>query len=457
MTDYDLVIVGAGSGNMIPTAVVDAMRIAIVERDRFGGTCLNRGCIPSKMLVHAADVAQTVRRAGRFGIRADLQGTDWPALRDRVFSRTDHDSDETIAGRRASGVDVYVGEARFVGPRLLDLDGQSIHGERMVLAAGSRPMIPDVAGLADVPFHTSDTIMRIDALPASMVIMGGGAIAAEFGHLFGALGTAITIVERAPTLLDAFDADIAQRFTECAAEQFDVRLGTEVTRVDATADGVAVHLEGSNGRAVVEAESLLVAVGRTPNSDVLDVAAGGVAVDDEGRVVIDDMCATNVPNVWAIGDLVNHIELKHLANAQMRVVMHNLLHGDVPRRADFPVLPAAVFADPQIATVGPTEQELCERGDPYVVARRDYADAAWGWALEDTTSFVKLLADPSTRRLVAAHIIGPQAPSLVQPLVQAIFLGNTVDQLAKDVLYIHPAPDEVVSQALLDLVKALAA
>jgi mycothione reductase len=168
------------------------------------------------------------------------------------------------------------------------------------------------------------------------------------------------------------------------------------------------------------------------------------------------MCATNVPGVWAIGDLANHVELKHLANAQMRVVMHNLLHGDDPRRADFPALPAAVFADPQIATVGPTERELRERGDEYVMARRDYSDTAWGWALEDTTGFVKVLADPSTRRLLAGHIISPQAATLVQPIVQAIALGNTVDQLAKDVLYIHPAPPEVVSQALLDLVKALA-
>jgi mycothione reductase len=217
-----------------------------------------------------------------------------------------------------------------------------------------------------------------------------------------------------------------------------------------------VHFADGNGPAVVKAETLLVAVGRTPNSDVLDVAAGGIDVDADGRVVIDDMCATNVPGVWAIGDLANHVELKHLANAQMRVVMHNLLHGTEPRRADFPVLPAAVFADPQIATVGPTEQELRERGERYVAARHDYSDSAWGWALEDTTSFVKLLADPATHRLVAAHIVGPQAATLIQPLVQAISLGNTVDQLAKDVLYIHPASVEVVSQPLLELVKALA-
>jgi mycothione reductase len=456
MTDYDLVVVGAGSGNMIPTKGAGRMRIAIVERGAFGGTCLNRGCIPSKMLVYAADVAETVRHAGRYGIRAELIGADWPAIRDRVFGRTDHDSELTLEGRRESGVDVYVGEARFVGDRLLEVGGHALHGERMVLAAGARPTIPDIAGLADVPFHTTDTIMRVDTLPASMVIVGGGAVAAEIGHVFGAFGTKVTIVERESRLLATFDDDLARYFTERASERFDLRLNTQVGRVERTGRGVAVHLEGDTGPSVVDAQTLLISVGRTPNSDILDVAAGGIAVDEHGRVITDDTCATNVPGVWAIGDLVNHLELKHLANAQMRIAMHNVLHPDDPRHADFPIMPSAVFADPLIATAGPTERALRESGKPFVGARRDYSDTAYGWALEDTTSFVKLIADPTTRRLLAAHIAGPQAASLIQPLVQGISLDNTVDQLAKSVLYIHPAPTEVVSQALLALTAALA-
>jgi Pyruvate/2-oxoglutarate dehydrogenase complex, dihydrolipoamide dehydrogenase (E3) component, and related enzymes len=456
MTDYDLVIVGAGSGNMLPSAVLEGMRVAIIEHDRFGGTCLNRGCIPSKMLVYAAEIAETVRHAGRYGIRAELVGADWPAIRDRVFTRIDAHSEETLVSRRRSGVDVYLGEARFVGPRVLEVDGHQLRGERFVLAVGSRPTIPEIDGLADVPFHTSDTIMRIDALPASMVIVGGGPVAAEMSHVFGAFGTEITIVNRGRLLLGGLDDDLAQRFTERYSARFDVRLDTQVARVERTPNGVALHLEGATGPGVVEAEALLVATGRVPNSDVLDVAAGGITVDEHGHVVTDATYATSVPGVWAIGDVANHFELKHLANAEMRLVLHNILHADDTRRANFPVMPSAVFADPLVATAGPTERALQAKGTPFVVARRDYSDTAYGWALEDTTSFVKLIADPITRRLLAAHLIGPQAATLIQPLVQAIYLDNTVEQLAHDVLYIHPAPTEVIAQALLELGRAQA-
>jgi mycothione reductase len=451
MIDYDLVVVGAGSGNMLPPAATDRMRVAIVERDRFGGTCLNRGCIPSKMLVHAADVAETVRGAATFGIRAELVGADWPALRDRVFARTDQVAEETVALRRRSGVDVYIGEARFVAPRVLEVGGQQLRSERIVLAVGSRPAVPEIAGLADVPLHTTDTIMRVDARPKSMVVIGGGYVAAEMGHVFGAFGTEITIVERDARLLATLDDDVAQRFTERYSERFDLRLGTEVARVERSPRGVAVHLETAAGADVVEAETLLVATGRIPNSDVLDVEAAGIAVDEHGHVITDDTYSTSLPGVWAIGDLANHFELKHLANAEMRIVLHNVLHADDTRRANFPVLPSAVFADPQVGTAGPTERALRQQKRPFIVGRRDYADTGYGWALEDTTSFVKLIADPTTRRLLAAHIIGPQAATLIQPLVQAIYLDNTVEQLAHDVLYIHPAASEVVSQALLDL------
>jgi len=451
MTDYDLVIVGAGSGNMLPTKGLDGLRVAIIERDRFGGTCLNRGCIPSKMLVYAADVAETVRHASRYGVRAELVGADWPAIRDRVFGRIDPLAEHAVASRRRSGVDVYLGEARFVAPRVLEVDGQQLRGERIVLAVGSRPRVPEIVGLDEVPFHTSDTIMRVDTLPTSMVVVGGGYVAAEMSHVFGAFGTAITIVNRGQRLLATLDDDVAQRFTERCSERFDVRLATEVARVERTPQGVAAHLEGEAGQGVVEAEALLMATGRIPNSDILDVATGGLAVDEHGHVLTDETYATSVPGVWAIGDLANHFQLKHLANAEMRLVLHNVLHSDQARRANFPVMPSAVFADPQVATAGPTERALREQGKPFVVARRDYSDTAYGWALEDTTSFVKLIADPATRRLLAAHLIGPQAATLIQPLVQAIYLDNTVEQLAHDVLYIHPAITEVIAQALLEL------
>ena len=170
---YDLVIVGAGSGNMLPAPEFADWRIAVVEADRFGGTCLNRGCIPSKMLVHTADVAQAVRHAGRFGIGARWTGADWPAIRSRIFGRIDPLHEQAVSYRQSSGIDVFLGQARFTGHKVLSVGDDELRADRFVLAAGSRPVIPPLPGLADVPYLTSDTVMRLDALPKSMVVLGG--------------------------------------------------------------------------------------------------------------------------------------------------------------------------------------------------------------------------------------------------------------------------------------------
>jgi mycothione reductase len=448
---YDLVIVGAGSGNMLPAEQLADWRIAVVESDRFGGTCLNRGCIPSKMLVHTADVAEAVRHAARFGLAAKWAGADWPAIRDRVFGRIDPVHERAVAYRRSHGADVFLGQGRFVAPKVLQVGDEVIRAERFVLAAGSRPTIPDIPGLDDVPYLTSDTIMRQDRLPKSMIVLGGGYIAAEMSHIFGSLGTKVTIVARGMHLLSRHDADIRTCFTESYRDRFDLRLDAKAERVSATRRGVRLELTTPAGAQVADADVLLVAAGRTPNSDRLAVAATGVETDAHGHVRTDLTYATNVPGIWALGDLANHFQLKHMANAETRLVRHNLLHPDQPKRASFTVVPSAVFASPQVASVGVTEEQLQAQGRRYRAATRRYSDAAYGWALEDTTSFVKVLADPDTRLLLGAHIIGPQASTLIQPMIQAMCLRNTVDQVAAGVLYIHPALTETVEQALLDL------
>jgi mycothione reductase len=448
---YDLIVIGAGSGNMLISKDFAHWRIAVVEADRFGGTCLNRGCIPSKMLVHTADVAETVRHASRFGIGATFTGVDWGAIRDRIFGRIDPLHDAAVVYRRANGVDVFLGEARFVAPKTIRVGDAVLSAERVVLAAGSRPHVPAIAGLGEVEYLTSDTVMRLDALPESMVILGGGFIAAELGHVFGALGVAVTIIERGPTLLARHDHDVAVAFTDAYRARFDLRLDTIVVAVAPGPQGVRVEVSGPSGPETIEAAALLVATGRVPNTDRLDVAAAGIAVDEHGHVRTDATYRTNVAGIWAFGDLANHFQLKHMANAEARLVRHNLLHPDDPRRSPYSVVPSAVFADPQVASVGATEQELLAAGRPYLVATRPYRDTAYGWALEDTTGFVKVLADPTTRLLLGAHILGPQASSLIQPLIQAMCLGTTVDDVATGVLYIHPALTETVEQALLAL------
>ncbi len=256
---------------------------------------------------------------------------------------------------------------------------------------------------------------------------------------------------RGEHLLSRHDADIRARFTELYRNRFDVRLGAKVERVSATRRGIRLDLTGPAGAQTAAGEVLLVATGRVPNSDRLGVAAAGIEADAHGHVRTDDTYSTSVPGIWALGDLANHFQLKHMANAEARLVRYNLLHPAQPSRAQFTVVPSAVFAGPQVASVGSTEQELQAQGRDYVAATRPHGDAAYGWALEDTTSFVKVPADPATRLLPSAHLIGPQASTLIQPLIQAMCLGSAADQVASGVLYIHPALTEAVEQALLAL------
>jgi mycothione reductase len=453
MTDlhYDLLVIGAGSGNMVLGDLPESWRVAIVEEDRFGGTCLNRGCIPSKMLVHTADVAETVRDAGRFGIGAELVDVNWPAVRQRVFGRLDPKDGQAVAYQRRRGVDVYRHEARFVSPTAVEVGGDQLSADRVVLATGSRPHIPGLAGLESTPYLTSDTVMRIETLPASMVVLGGGAVAAEMSHVFGSLGVKVTIIGKDPVLLDDRDEDVSESFTSRMRDRFEVWTSAEPLRVGRTAGGMEVHFEVGGVVQSVEAEVLLVATGRRPNSDRLDVSAAGIGVDEHGHVVVDKHYRTGMPGIWAFGDLVNHFGLKHMANAEGRVVHHNLTHPEDLIELIAPVVPSAVFAHPQVASAGLTEQWLRSSGARFESATVPYRDVAYGWALEDTGSFVKVIADPVTRLVIGAHIIGAEASLLIQPLVQAMCLRSTVDALATQVIYPHPALSEAVHQALLKL------
>lgn len=472
MPHYDLVIIGTGSGNSVLDSRFAGWRTALVEKGTFGGTCLNVGCIPTKMFVHTADVAATPAAGARLGVDAELRGVRWREVRDRVFGRIDPIASGGRDYRRThqdnAGVTVYEGQARFTGHKQLTVSypgeggpsgsassagrpDETLTAEKFVLAAGSRPVAPDIPGLAGSGYHTSDTIMRIDVLPRRLAILGSGFIAAEFAHVFASFGVEVTVIARSGALLRSEDADISARFTELAARRFDVRLESATERVRRTEAGVALDLTGPDGPATVEADLLLVATGRRPNSDLLDVAATGVATTDGGRVAVDTHQCTNVPGIYALGDLSSPYELKHVANHQARIVQHNLLHPHQQISADHRFVPHAVFTAPQIASVGLTEEQARARGVRFVTATQDYAGIAYGWAMEDTTGFAKLLADPATGLLLGAHLIGPQAATLIQPLIQAMSFGLDARSMARGQLWIHPAMPELVENALLAL------
>ena len=453
MRSFDLLIIGAGSGNSVIGPEHDDWDIAIAEHGLFGGTCLNVGCIPSKMFVYAAEVAALAADSERLGVHTRFDGADWPAVRDRIFDRIDPIAEGGLVYRQElPNVTVYGDTARFVGPRTVEVGGETVTAERIVVAAGARAALPEVDGLTDCGYHTSDTIMRLDDLPERLLVLGGGYIAAELGSVMGAFGSQVTFVLRGDTFLRREDDEIRSRFTAAYSSRFDVRLHTRV--LAARREGPEVVLtvqDGQDDRTELRADELLVATGRIPNGDRLDVTAGGITTNAAGYVVTDDQLRTSAEGVWALGDVTNPVQLKHVANHEARVVRHNLSHPDDPARVDHRFIPHAVFGHPQVASVGLTERECRQQGVAYRSHVQPFSSAAYGWAMEDTQSAIKVIAHAGTRRLLGAHIIGPQASTLIQQLIQGMHFDLTVDQMARQQYYIHPALPEVVEQALLEL------
>ncbi|PTR26548.1 mycothione reductase [Rhodococcus sp. OK519] len=461
MKHFDIAIIGTGSGNSILDNRYDGKKVAILEEGTFGGTCLNVGCIPTKMYVYAAEVARTITESSKLGIDATLDDVRWPDIVKRVFGRIDPISagGERYRTHDCANVTVFRGHARFVGPRTIDTGtGEVITADQVVIAAGSRPIVPNEILESGVRFHTNDDIMRLPALPERLVILGSGFIAAEFAHVFSALGVQVSIIGRSDRLLRHLDRDVSDWFTELAQRKWDVHLGNPMIAVRASGNGIEIEL--SDGT-VVAGDELLVAVGRTPNGDRLDAALGGVAVDESARVIVDEYQRTTAEGVFALGDVSSPYQLKHVANHEMRVVQHNLLHdawNDTAvdsnsrlRRTDHRFVPAAVFTDPQIADVGMTEEQAREAGLDITVKVQNYGDVAYGWAMEDDEGFCKVIAERGTGRLLGAHVIGAQAPTVIQPLIQAMSFGLCADDMATGQYWIHPALPEVVENALLGL------
>jgi mycothione reductase len=449
MQHFTLAIIGSGSGNSLVPEDPGQGPVALIEDGPFGGTCLNRGCIPTKIFAHTADIAAEIRRAAAFGLGAELTGVGWKAVQDRVFAHTGQISAD---GRRdradADGVRLFEGRARFRGPHELVIDDQThITADQIVVATGGRPSVPPVIAESGVTFHTSDTVMHIDELPASMVIVGGGYVAVEFAHIFSCLGVDVRLVEMAPRLIDTFDTAIAERFTALAARTWDVHVSAEITGVRADGTGIAVELQDGP---VVTGDLLLVATGRQPNSDDLGLDAAGVSLRDDGHIQVDEYGRTTGDGIWSLGDVSSPFELKHVANAEARTLAHNLAHPGDLRPFPHDWVPAAVFTEPQVATVGARCQDL-DGHRPYVAATQDYDDTTYGWALRDTSGVCTLYADPATGRLLGAHILGSQAALLIQPLVQAASTGLGVAEMARGQYWIHPALSEVVENALLKL------
>jgi mycothione reductase len=459
---YDLTIIGTGSGNSIPDPSFDpryqSMRVAICEEGTFGGTCLNVGCIPTKMFVYAAEVAETIRNSSRYGIDSSIEKVRWPEIVSRVFGRIDPISAGGEEYKRGlPNVSVYASHTRF-GPTQPDgrytlrtEAGDEFTSDQVVIAAGSRVRIPPAITDCGVHYETSDTIMRIPALPDHLVIVGGGFVAAEFAHVFSALGVHVTIVVRGDGLLTHCDDAICHSFTALASQKWDLRTHENV--IGSHQDGDRIVLELDDGK-TLGADMLLVATGRISNGDRLDAELAGVDLKD-GMVVVDEYQRTTARGIYALGDVSSQYQLKHVANHEMRVVRHNLLRDwdDTAgmTKSDHRYVPSAVFTEPQIATVGLTESEAIDAGYDIMVKVQRYGDTAFGWAMEDEHGIVKLIGDRATGKILGAHLMGYQASSLIQPIIQAMSLGQTAKEVASGQYWIHPALSEVIENALLGL------
>ena len=454
--DFDLIIIGGGSGNSIISRELSHLSIALIDDgEHFGGTCLNAGCIPTKMFVHVADVAAEALHAGGLGLRVPTAHAEWAKIRDRVFGRIDPLSEAGFRNRdvKIPNVTVFRESMRFIDRHELEgASGVRLRAPRIVIAAGSRPRpLPAAQGMLNPAIHDSDSIMRIDALPDSMLIVGGGAVAAEFAHVFSAFGVAVTQVVRADRALDRLDADVAERFTELARTRWTVITGAAVASID---DDLVVTLDTG---VTLRPEIVLLAIGRIPNSDTLNLGAVGFDLHADGRLVVDSeqralSGGRPVEGLFGLGDVSSEWQLKHVANHEARVVQHNLLHPDSPIGGDPGPVPAAIFSSPQVAYFGLTASQA----PGAIVTSRAYDSTAWGWALEDSTSFCTLVVDADTGLILGAHIIGPEASILIQTLVFAASRGIPVQGLARSMYWPHPAASEVVENALLDAEKELA-
>jgi dihydrolipoamide dehydrogenase len=449
MKEFDLIVIGSGSGLDVANAAAQrGMKVAVIEKSRMGGTCLNRGCIPSKLLIHSADVAETIKSAGIFGIKVDGFSVDFEKIVGRVNGIVDSESD----GIRAafSQIDnpmLFPQECRFVGTKTLSAGGEVLRGDKILIASGTRPKIPKIKGLENSRFLTSDEALRLKKQPRALTIIGGGYIAAELAHFYGALGTQINIVQRRKTLLPGEDEEVAEKFTELFSKKYRVYTDHETESVSKRGDLFIVTITDSVGKkTVLESDQLLIAAGRMPNSDTLDLPKTGVEIDEKGFIKVDEYLETSVKGIFALGDAVGRFLFKHSANHEAQYAFNNITNIKRKVAVDYTAMPHAVFSSPQVAGAGYTEQQLKAQKIGYVKAVYRYIKTAMGEAIEDRDGFVKFLVTKDGGKILGCHIIGSHASMLIHEVLVAMKTGATVGAIARTV-HIHPALSEVVSRA----------
>jgi mycothione reductase len=456
MKEYDVLVVGAGAGtHVVFSALARGLRVALVERKFFGGTCLNVGCVPSKMLIAPADRVMEIEESGRLGIRARTEGVDFPWLMDRMRERVRQGSGNLLGMlRQEKGLDIYEGEGRFVGDMTVEVDGERAKGRRVFIASGARPLVPPVEGMEKVKFLDNESVLGLRERPESLIIIGGGFVAVEYAHFFAAVGTKVTLIGRNARLVPGEEPEISDLLLRRLAERMEVRTGTEALSVGSEAGGVAVVARDvkSGEEAEHRATHLMVAAGRRSNADRLDVARTGVETDGRGFVKVNEYLETGRQNIWCLGDANGRHMFTHTAYKEAEVAWHNAENPGDKRPMDYSAAPHAVYTRPQIASVGLTEAEA-RKGRRVLVGLAKYSDSPKGKAMREEDGFVKAIADQKDRKILGCHIVGPYAPILIQEVVDLMARGGTTDDLL-DAMHTHQALPEVVESAFENLKEA---
>ena len=452
MKKYDVAVIGSGCGLLVVEAAArKGLKVALFEEGNMGGTCLNVGCIPSKMLIYPADVIYEIERSYRIGISAACSSVDFESIIQRTLSTvTGYRNKLQRQMHRVEGIDLYEQHARFVDDSTIEAGGERIQARQVFIACGARPSIPANFSVKE-GYLTNDNLLELKTLPGQITIIGGGYIACEYAHFFASMGSDVTILEMADRLLLSEEPEISAVVEKTLGDKIKVLTGIHVSSVDKTASGWVVNAIDANQNLEkqVMSERVLYAVGRTSNTDGLNLESTGIKTDDKGFITVDEYLQTSVDNIYAIGDVNGQYMFRHAANYEAEIAWHNSQTGSGEHKkvpVDYSAMPKAIFTRPQVASVGMTE-EHARKAHNIKTGTVSYFDTAKGEAMQEKDGFAKTIIEAESGAILGFHIVGPSAAILIQEVVNAMTYDQTGASIAGSV-HIHPALSEIIPLAL---------
>jgi len=450
MKKYDVIVIGSGCGALISDeAASHGLEVALVDKGPLiGGTCLNLGCIPSKMLIYPADRIVEIQEAKKLGIEAEIKDIDFQSIMERMRkSRAESQKHIREGISQSENLNFFEGEGHFIADYTLEVNGEKIKGERVFIASGSRPFIPPIKGLDSINYLTNETVLELKERPDSLIIIGGGYIAVEYGHFFAAMGTKVTILEMANRLVLAEEPEIAELLKKKLSKRMEVHTNAQAEEVKGNESGVTVVTKDKNTGKQREfiAQRIMIAVGRRANADLLKAENTGIELDTKGFIKVNEYLETSKKNVFAVGDSNGQQMFTHMANREAAIVAQNAFNG-TKLRVDYTAVPHAVYSHPQIASVGLTEENARKDYD-IVVSKTRYFEVAKGEAMIEKEGFAKVIVEKGSDRILGLHIIGPYAPVLIQEVVNAMTSGGHIQHINQGI-HIHPALSELIPTTL---------